>query len=92
MCDVDVILIRNKKGTDDEVYIGRGSKWGNPYRIGAWSRDEVIQRYELAIRTGHKKHLLKSLHELKGKTLVCFCKPQVCHGDVLAQLVEEYVE
>lgn len=25
MCDV--IHIRNKKGTDDEVYIGRGSIW-----------------------------------------------------------------
>ena len=25
-----VINIRDKKGTPDEVYIGRGSKWGNP--------------------------------------------------------------
>ena len=85
MCNV--IHIRDKKGTDDEVYIGRGSKWGNPFRIGAWNREEVIQKYELAIRTGHMKHLLKDLHELRGKTLVCFCKPHRCHGDVLAELI-----
>lgn len=28
-----VIHIRHKTGADNEVYIGRGSKWGNPYVI-----------------------------------------------------------
>jgi hypothetical protein len=25
---------------------------------------------------------------LKGKTLVCFCKPAACHGDILAEATE----
>ena len=29
-----------------DVYIGRGSKWGNPFRIGAdGDRVEVIRKY-----------------------------------------------
>lgn len=27
--------------------------------------------------------------ELKGKDLVCWCKPQRCHGDYLLQLANE---
>jgi hypothetical protein len=27
--------------------------------------------------------------ELKGKTLGCRCKPNTCHGDVLAELADE---
>jgi hypothetical protein len=26
--------------------------------------------------------------ELKGKTLICFCKPSLCHGDVLAEIAD----
>ena len=68
-----------------DVYIGRGSKWGNPFVIGRdGTREEVIQRYEhwLATVTG----LMKQLPELHGKTLGCWCAPKPCHGDVLARL------
>jgi sorbitol-specific phosphotransferase system component IIBC len=86
MCNV--IHIRDKKGTDNEVYIGRGSKWGNPFRINTNSnREKVINEYSLYITAGEGMHLLNDLHELRGKTLVCFCKPHKCHGDVLAELV-----
>ena len=34
-----------------------------------------------------KPQLLNDLHELKGKTLGCFCKPKICHGDILVELV-----
>lgn len=33
--------------------------------------------------------LLNSLHELKGKTLACFCAPKACHGDVLLELANK---
>lgn len=32
--------------------------------------------------------MLRDLHELKGKTLACFCKPKDCHGDVLAEMAD----
>jgi hypothetical protein len=70
-----------------DVYIGRPSKWGNPFRIGAdGTRDEVIAQYEDWIKT--QPELLASLHELKDKTLGCWCWPWPCHGDVLAKLAD----
>lgn len=73
--------------TSRDVYIGRGSKWGNPYRIGAdGTRDQVIEKYfEYILR---KPELIGALDELRNKNLVCFCAPQRCHGDVLKLLCE----
>jgi hypothetical protein len=33
--------------------------------------------------------LLSQLHELKDKTLGCWCKPDKCHGDVLIELIDK---
>jgi len=78
----------NKYHSAYDVYIGRGSKWGNPFRIGPdGNREEVIAKYETYIR--NKPELLAQITELIGKTLGCFCAPLPCHGDVLARLAEE---
>lgn len=73
--------------TKDAVYIGRPSKWGNPFVIGKdGTREEVIQKYEAWIKT---QPLMNALHELRGKDLVCWCAPEACHGDVLIRLANE---
>lgn len=80
-----------KTAPADAVYIGRGSKWGNPFVIDKdGSRSEVIAKYEEYILG--KPELLAHLHELKGKDLVCFCAPQACHGDVLIKLANNTQE
>ena len=67
------------------VYIGRGSKWGNPFKIGLdGDRAAVIARHETWLRDQHG--LLRSIGELQGKDLVCFCAPAACHGDLLLRL------
>lgn len=67
------------------VYIGRGSKWGNPFRIGPdGDRAAVIAKYERWL--ADQRHLLRSLDELRGCDLVCFRAPQPCHGDLLMRL------
>ena len=72
-----------------DVYIGRGSKWGNKYIIGKdGNREEVVDKYEKDIR--QNEHLLSLLYELKNKRLGCFCKPLSCHGDVLVKLIGEF--
>jgi hypothetical protein len=69
----------------EAVYIGRGSKWGNPFRIGAdGDRATVIAKHQSWLRDQH--HLLGALDELRGCDLVCFCAPQACHGDLLLWL------
>ena len=78
-----------------DVYIGRGSKWGNPFshmsntkaQFKVDTREEAIEKYREWIMT--QQHLLDSLHELEGKTLCCFCKPRACHGDVLVDLINK---
>lgn len=70
-----------------DVYIGRPSKWGNPYKIGIHgSRSEVIAKYRAYLLRNSR--LMSSVRELKGKTLGCYCKPEACHGDVLAEFAE----
>ena len=69
-----------------DVYIGRGSKWGNPYAIGFdGDRDEVIHKFKYDFERGFLKFSKEDALELKGKTLGCHCKPAACHGDVLAE-------
>jgi len=68
-----------------DVYIGRPSKWGNPFSIGKHgTRSEVIKQYKAYILRTPK--LLAALPELRGKTLGCWCSPKACHGDVLTSL------
>lgn len=71
---------------DGSVYIGRGSKWGNPFKIGvSGTREEVIEKYRklLYAKIENGKVPLKDLAALHGKDLVCYCAPKPCHGDVL---------
>ena len=79
-----------------DVYIGRPSKWGNPYshdpnttaKFRVNTREEAIEAYRKYITEGSGIYLLRDLHELKDKTLGCWCKPKSCHGDILKELAE----
>jgi Domain of unknown function (DUF4326) len=67
------------------VYIGRPSKWGNPFVVGKHgSREQVIERYERSLLADAA--LMAALPELRGKVLGCWCAPRSCHGDVLVRL------
>jgi hypothetical protein len=82
-----------------DVYIGRPSKWSNPYthlplelthaKYQVNTRQESIDSYREWITNGEGKHLLEDLHELDGKILGCWCSPKSCHGDVLVELINE---
>lgn len=89
-------LVNLKTGAKSDVYIGRPSKWGNPFshlagnftlaKFKVESRKEAVERYEVYLL--ENKELMDSLHELKGKTLGCWCSPKACHGDVLKKYVD----
>lgn len=90
-------VVHCKKDKYDE-YIGRPSKWGNPFshlngtlaKYKANSREEAIEKYEEWIRNNPK--LLSDLPELEDKVLGCWCKPLACHGDILLKLLREQKE
>lgn len=94
----DVPIVVNKKNSEYDIYIGRGSIWGNPYTHHKFdtkakyiveTREEAIRLYEIYARKN--LNILNNLHKLKGKTLGCFCKPKSCHGDILVKLFKEYI-
>lgn len=70
-----------------DVYIGRPSRWGNPFVIGKdGTRAQVIGKYAEWIQT--QPDLLERLPRLKGKRLGCYCFPETCHGDILVGLID----
>jgi hypothetical protein len=79
-----------KKLPDDAINIMRGSNFGNPFVIGRdGCREHVIDRYRhhLWYRIKNEDGFSEKLLALDGKTLVCCCYPQACHGDVLIKAI-----
>ena len=88
----DNTRVVNKYKENWDVYIGRGSIWGNPYIIGKdGTRNEVIDKYEEYLKLQIEKGQItnKDLMLLRGKRLGCFCKPKSCHGDVIVKFVKK---
>lgn len=87
----------NMKHEPFDVYIGRGSKWGNPFTHIkdkmtlathiVETREEAIESYREYIL--NNPDLMNSLDELEGKTLGCYCKPESCHGDIILELLSK---
>ena len=82
--------VKGWKMPENTVYVGRPTKYGNPYRIGdmGLTRETVVEMYE-----GYLNRVLvnnpKFLDELQGKDLACWCpldKP--CHADVILKFLE----
>lgn len=83
------------------VYIGRGSKWGNPFPVG---KPGLLDRQAIdnTGAVGMFKDMLSDpemmelsgypddFSELKGKDLACWCKEgEPCHGDILLELANK---
>lgn len=67
------------------VYVGRPTKFGNPFRIGPdGTREEVIEKFRAWFTSWAGAE--NALEELRGKDLVCWCAPEPCHADVLLEL------
>lgn len=86
-----VVNKRRHKPTPEDVYIGRPSKFGNPFAIGQdGDRAAVIAKYEEWLRGEIEGNRITrdDLASLRGKCLVCWCAPAACHGDVLKRYAE----
>ena len=73
------------------VYIGRPSKWGNPFAVGKHGqRGDCIGLYERWLR--ENAALFAALDELRGLVLGCWCAPRACHGELLVRLANASTE
>ena len=84
-----------------DVYIGRPGKgkdgyFGNPIVKGEvclvcmlthTDPESTVDCYKeyFDYRIREEPDFRKRVHELAGKALGCFCKPNRCHGDVIAE-------
>lgn len=79
-----------------DIYIGRPSKWGNPFshlqntlaEFKVDTRNEAISRYSDWIKN-QPDMIAMAKKELKGKVLGCWCAPLPCHGDILFKIANE---
>jgi hypothetical protein len=80
----------NAKNNEYDVYIGRGSDYGNPYKIGVdGNRKEVIEKFYNYLH--NNVPLQKKIMKLRGLRLGCYCAPKDCHGDIIAEFIENNV-
>lgn len=69
--------------------VDRNTRWGNPFVLpDDGDRDRVIESYAEHYLP-NKPSLLGHIEGLKGKVLGCWCHPEPCHGDVLAEKADQ---
>ncbi len=94
------VQVRRTKGyrkPADVIYVGRPSKWGNPYSVKHYG-EEAVEMFERELTAAIERPytephciqfriMAESIEELRGKDLACWCRStEVCHADVLLQL------
>ena len=84
---------------EDAVYVGRGTQWGNPFRLGTPNADDCMVGYRADIVAKYRYEIVQMnggfvgfnsawvQRHLRGKDLACWCPlDQPCHADVLLEL------
>lgn len=96
-----VANVRTYRGSmNDAVYVGRPSLYGNPFKIGQWTREGTPQTRQQVIALFEHWWLSDDRAALRGqaagvlkdKVLLCWCAPQSCHAEIIAKTVNDYWE
>lgn len=101
------VRILNRRNDDAKValsddgarYVGRPTKWGNPYAhkpsaydhtvtIVATREDAVEKYHDWIMSTDARAVALRAeaRRELRGRDLVCWCAPKLCHAELLSMI------
>ena len=68
------------------VYVGRPTRWGNPWPVGEHGPAEAVARYR-AWLLADPFRAAAARAELAGCDLACWCRLDApCHADVLLQV------
>lgn len=69
------------------VYVGRGTRWGNPFPLTEYSRSESLRLFRQQLDELPANELETLLAPLRGKDVLCWCSPEVeCHADIWLEL------
>lgn len=79
------------KAPEGAVYVGRPTRWGNPFRLGIFAesmtRADAVIAYRRWVSKATSGWYSMVVDELRGKDLMCWCPlDQPCHADVLLEL------
>lgn len=93
---------RLENAPDDLVYVGRRWTMGhwdlpqhplyNPFQYDTarkkrdGTRAEIMVKYREYLMA--RPDLLALVPELRGRTLACWCAPELCHADILAEIAD----
>jgi len=81
--------VLNKRRETGGVFVGRPTKWGNPFIMPKdGNREEVVEKFRVYLQE-HPELVLAAKQELRNRNLVCFCAPLACHGDILLKIANE---
>ena len=88
---------------DSTIYVGRPTKWGNPFAVGSMKNPLGIKVVDLrhafvlyrSLASDNPKLVAAAQAELRGRNLACWCPVEVyvmdghCHADVLLEIANE---
>lgn len=98
------VRVVNKRKEEFDVYIGRGSQFGNPFthikdkltkaEFIVETREESIEKYSEWFHSKIKSSVIfrRAVENLRGKRLGCYCSPLPCHGDVIKQYLSDHAD
>ena len=77
---------------ENTVYVGRPTRWGNPFKVGELGLQTCFNKY----RAWLNEQLFADpdfLEPLKGKDLACWCRlDKPCHADILLEFLKVLYE
>jgi len=72
---------------ESAVYVGRGTPWGNPFRVKVHGRERALELFREYLR-GRPELVERARRELAGQDVACWCQPgEDCHADVWLAVV-----
>lgn len=89
-----VVNVKDSSIDDYDIYIGRPGILGNLYKIGPdGNRETVIKKFQvLWYSDAYKGRRNYAIRHCTGKRLGCHCKPEDCHGDIIAEFVNNHAK
>tara|TARA_B100000686_G_scaffold321503_1_gene374238 strand:+ start:1444 stop:1785 length:342 start_codon:yes stop_codon:yes gene_type:complete len=75
-----------------DIYVGRPTEWGNPFKVGSGStgRGDAIRAFAEWL-LDEPALIEKAKKELRGKRLVCWCAPERCHAEIWVLLANGHM-
>jgi hypothetical protein len=79
--------------TPPSIYVGRGTRWGNPFKVGDPGVPDRATAARLYRENVPGELVGAAKRKLRGRDLACYCPlDDACHADVLLELANEPTE